>query len=227
MTCNRHNRVSGLICGLVAAGLVVPAGEPCAAPRPVRVVCIGDSLTACGGRGGRYTDWLAVWLPEAEIVNKGIGGDTLAGGRARFRRDVLDLDPDAVVIELGANDFWQAERPIEALAADLEHMVRAARNAGIEVVLASCFGDAEAGDASGEFRMDRRRRYALGISRFERDIAARYDCAYVPNMQVDIKPVDDFPECWDDRRHPNRAGNKAVARRILAALRERGIRRTG
>jgi hypothetical protein len=36
------------------------------------IVCIGDSLTACGGLGGKYTDYLKQLLPRHSIINKGI-----------------------------------------------------------------------------------------------------------------------------------------------------------
>ena len=55
------------------------------------IVCIGDSLTACGLPGGSYTDHLSKWLKKHTVINKGIGGDTLAGGRKRFEKDVLQL----------------------------------------------------------------------------------------------------------------------------------------
>lgn len=193
------------------------------AKTPPRVVCIGDSLTACGGPGGHYTDFLATWLPQCEVINKGIGGNTLAQGRARYPQDVLALHPDIVVIELGANDFWKAKRPVEELAADLEYMVKAARQAGAQVVIASCFGDVESGDPSPEFQEDVHARYARGIARFERDICARYGCFYVPNMQIHIKPVKDHPECWDNTHHPNKTGNESVARQILPEL-EKALR---
>ncbi len=204
--------------GVFLAGLLMLVPAQSLSQPPVRVVCVGDSLTACGGPGGRYTDYLSAWLPSAEIINKGISGDTLGGGRKRYEQDVLALSPGIVVIELGANDFWKAKRAIEELAADLEHMVSAARRTGAQVVIASCFGDVETGDASPEFQDDIRSRYAREIARFERDIAACYGCFYVPNMQVDIKPITDHPQFWAKDRHPNKAGNEFVARRILPEL---------
>jgi len=188
------------------------------AAKPIRIVCIGDSLTACGGSGGHFTDHLTSWLPGAEIINKGIGGDTLAGGRARYEKDVLLLQPDVVVIELGANDFWQAKRPIDDLAADLEYMISTARASNAQVVIASCFGDVEQGDSSPEFIEDLHSRYACEIARFERRLVTQYGCFYVPNMQLDIKPAKEHPEFWSDNNHPNKAGNERVARRILAEL---------
>lgn len=186
---------------------------------PVKIVCIGDSLTVCGGDGGRYTDWLQTWLPEYIIINKGVNGDTLAGGRQRFQPDVLELKPDVVVIELGANDFWQRQRPIEALKEDLEEMVKRAKDAGAEVVIASCFGrrdyttedDVEYDPAHYDF--------ADAIAEMESDICIRYGCFYVPNMQVDIKPNGRVPY-WADDNHPNKEGNKFVAKRILGKLKE-------
>jgi len=198
---------------LLLAGCVTPS-------EPVRIVCIGDSLTSCGGQGGLYTDWLAAWLPECEIINKGIGGETLGQGRARYQRDVMALNPDVVVIALGANDFWRARQPVDDLASELEYMVGTARHAGIQVVVASCFGDVAAGDSSPEFVDKLRHRYGTGIAVFERQICERYNCFYVPNMQVDIKPVKEHPEYWGDDRHPNKAGNEKVARRILVELKK-------
>ncbi len=210
-------KIKQTVRAFLISSLIISGSAASAQPAP-RVVCIGDSLTACGGPSGRYTDYLTVWRPDLEIINKGIGGNTLAAGRKRYGQDVLALSPNVVVIELGANDFWKASRPIEELAADLEYMVSTARQAGAQVVIASCFGDVETGDPSPEFRDDIHSRYARGIAQFEKNIAARYGCFYVPNMQADIKPVSEHPQFWSKDRHPNKAGNELVARRILSGL---------
>lgn len=41
---------------------------------PKCIVCLGDSLTACEGAGGRYSDWLQLDLSYYEVINSGIGG---------------------------------------------------------------------------------------------------------------------------------------------------------
>ncbi len=211
MTRRQTVMLAGALVGLVMTG--------CAQKRSCTIVCVGDSLTACGGEGGKYTDWLAKWLPQHTIVNKGVGGDTLAGGRTRFQRDVIDLNPDIVVIELGANDFWAKSRPIEDLQADLEDMVARCRKIGAQVVIASCFGGRQYGrETKIEFEKDRVD-YAQAIADMEDRVVRKYGCLYVPNMQVDIKP-NGKPLYWDDTNHPNKAGNEFVARRILAELRK-------
>lgn len=207
-----------IICAVILAGLVLPAG--CRKQRQSQtVVCFGDSLTACGGKGGRYSDWLARWLSNEVIVNKGVNRDTLAGGRARFERDVLALKPDVVIIELGANDFWQMKRGISQLKADLEDMAARAKEAQIEVVIASCFGER---DYLLEKKVEfgpQRYGFADRIWRMEKEICEKYGCFYVPNMQIDIKPNGREPY-WADNLHPNKEGNKFVAKRILTELKK-------
>lgn len=212
-------RVKVLIfCAVVLAGLVAPAG--CRKQRQSRtIVCLGDSLTTCGELNGRYSDWLAEWLPNEIIVNKGVNHDTLADGRARFERDVLDLKPDVVIIELGGSDFWQRKRDISQLKADLEDMAARAKQAAIEVVIASCFGQR---DYLLEEKVEfgpQRYGFAESIWHMEEEICKKYGCFYVPNMQIDIKPNGTGPY-WADRIHPNKEGNRFVAKRILKELKK-------
>ena len=95
-------------CGL---GMQLDAAEvsdqPAAAP--LKIVALGSSTTAPRGSVKKvYCRRLAELLLArgipAEIVNSGIGGSTTEHSRARFKRDVLDHDPDLVVIMLGGND---------------------------------------------------------------------------------------------------------------------------
>jgi len=207
-----------IVCSVVLAISVLPGG--CRKHRQSRtVVCFGDSLTACGGMGGRYSDWLAKWLGDEVIINKGVNGDTLADGRARFARDVLGLKPDVVIIELGANDFWLMKRDISLLHKDLEDMVGRAKQAGIEVVIASCFGERDyLLEEKIEFGPERYG-FADRIWDMEKEICRKYGCFYVPNIQADIKP-NGREDYWHDKYHPNKQGNRFVAKRILAELKK-------
>ncbi len=202
---------------IVFSGAVAMSG--CESKKPKVIVCLGDSLTACGGAGGRYSDYLAKWLDKHTIINKGVNGDTLAGGRARFQTDVLDNSADVVIIALGANDFWQKKRSPGQLKADLEYMVEQANQASVQVVIASCFGDRDlAEEQDVEFSSDRFD-YAYAIAKMEAEVVERFGCFYVPNMQIDIKPNGRVPY-WADDNHPNEIGNEFVAKRILAELKK-------
>jgi lysophospholipase L1-like esterase len=209
-----------MVMKLVAVGVCVAAAVIYLGMRDRRpvLVCLGDSLTSCGGPEGHYSDWLAKLMPQVKVVDAGIGGDTLAGGRLRYEKDVMNHRPQVVLIALGANDFWQRARPVEELGVDLEAMVREARAKNIQVVVASCFGDRSFWEETCvEFDFER---YELAwkIAQMERAVCQQNGCLYVPNMQLDVKPNRLSPY-WDETDHPNRAGNEQVAMRLLPTLR--------
>jgi lysophospholipase L1-like esterase len=211
-----HTILTGGVLVLLVLFVVVMARRAERDRKP-RMICFGDSMTSCGGPGGRYSDYLARSFPEMLLINKGISGETLADGRRRFQRDVLDLKPVALVIALGANDWKRNERPIEALHEDLEFMVRSARQSGIEVVIAGVFG--EHPDPTGRALRERHKGpagLAPQIHAMERALAERYGCGYVPNMQIDLNA----PHCWDASGHPSPEGNRLVAMQILDPLQE-------
>ena len=188
-----------------------------------RIVCFGDSLTSCGGEEGRYSDMLQQSLPEWEFVNSGLGGDTIGGGLARLQQAVLDHHPDYAVIGLGANDYWQRKRPLDDLRRDYEAIVSRCRAQGIRVVLISCFGnDALPPGETIDFTKAglSLEHYAAGLALIERELAARYACTYVSDMQAYVTPKG-RPDLWSDSNHPNAAGNRIVADTILPALRQR------
>ena len=62
-----------------------------------RVVLFGDS------RIEMWKKWPE--LEGFEFINRGIGGETTALGRARFQPDVLALEPDIVILQTGMNDL--------------------------------------------------------------------------------------------------------------------------
>lgn len=64
------------------------------------IVFVGDSLT-----GGWKGPMLAEAFPGLKIANRGIGGDTSRGVLFRFKEDVLDLNPRAIMLLVGGNDL--------------------------------------------------------------------------------------------------------------------------
>ena len=87
-----------------------------AAERPVRIVALGDSLTA--GYGLPLADAFPTKLQtalrakgiEASVSNAGVSGDTASGARERLDWSVPD-GTDAVIVELGANDALRGIDP--------------------------------------------------------------------------------------------------------------------
>lgn len=183
----------------------------------MRVVCFGDSLTSCGGPNARYSDILQDRFPDHEFVNKGVGGDTFVDARARLQADMVDLNPDVVVVGFGANDWWKAERPPEAWAADLDAIVQAVEEAGAAAVIAGVFGLIRSSDGQlveKTYGADERSRQFRDL---ERAVAEKYGCAYIPNIQQEIVGN---RTCWRDRNHPNEHGNRFVADQLEPVLEE-------
>lgn len=101
-------------CALLAATLALPGH----ASAELRILGFGDSLMAGYGLppGDGFTDQLQRVLEEdgiaAEVINAGVSGDTSAGGLSRLGWS-LSENPDAVILELGANDGLRGTDPAE------------------------------------------------------------------------------------------------------------------
>jgi lysophospholipase L1-like esterase len=100
-----------------------------------RVVFYGDSITDAWGRqpGG------APFFPGKPYLNRGISGQTTAQMLVRFRQDVVDLKPAAVLILAGTNDIAgntgvSTPRMIEDNFASMAEIAKANH---IRVILAS------------------------------------------------------------------------------------------
>ncbi|MFI2743674.1 SGNH/GDSL hydrolase family protein [Zhouia sp. PK063] len=97
------------------------------------IVFIGNSIT----EGWINTD--PDYFKEHPYINRGIGGQTTSQMLVRFREDVLNLKPKAVVILAGANDIAQNTGPItiENIFGNIVSMTQLAKANGIQPVLCS------------------------------------------------------------------------------------------
>lgn len=96
-----------------------------------RVVFIGDSITE---------GWnLRKSFPKKAYINRGISGQTSSQILLRFRQDVINLHPAAVVILAGTNDLAENTGPatLSQIEGNLESMAQLGRANRIAVVLCS------------------------------------------------------------------------------------------
>jgi lysophospholipase L1-like esterase len=99
-----------------------------------RVVFMGDSITDNWQRA-QYGGF----FPGKPYVDRGISGQTTPQMLIRFRPDVIDLKPKAVVILAGTNDIAANTGPMtdDEIEANIQSMAELAKAHGIKVVLSS------------------------------------------------------------------------------------------
>jgi acyl-CoA thioesterase-1 len=124
--------------GLAVASLAAVALPAHATDRTLLV--FGDSLSAAYGIAPRQ-GWVTLLAERIakqglpwKVVNASVSGETTAGGLRRLPEDLRRHKPDAVLIELGANDALRGQ-PVESIRRNLDEMVRLVRDAHAEPVL--------------------------------------------------------------------------------------------
>jgi acyl-CoA thioesterase I len=187
--------------------------------RTVRIVVLGDSLTA--GYGVRAVDAFPAKLETAlraggrsvTVANAGVSGETAAMGLARLDRSISD-DTDAVILELGANDMLRGFEPNVTRAA-LTAILRNLEGRRVDVLLCGVRTQPTHGDE-----------YKSAFAAMFSSVASEHNVLFYPAF--DDAFVDDPQLKLRDGLHPTAAGIEAVVTRILPkveALIDRASRR--
>ncbi|WP_319585117.1 arylesterase [uncultured Pseudodesulfovibrio sp.] len=172
----------------------------------LKIACFGDSLTE--GYGLAREEALPAILQRelyergvaARCLNFGVSGDTSEDGLDRLD-DVLEAEPDRVVLAFGANDCFLDE-PVEEVSARLSALIEAFRDRDIPVLLVGV----NAGlNPDPDYR-----------ARFEAiypALAKQYDIALFPDL---LAPYQGDPSLTLlDGMHPNEAGVQAMGRALV------------
>jgi lysophospholipase L1-like esterase len=189
-----------------------------AAVKPVtagenRVVFFGDSITDI---------WhLDQYFPGKNYINRGIGGQTTSQMLVRFRQDVIDLRPKAVVILAGTNDIAGNTGPIanSDIEANLSSLADLARANGIRVVYSSVLPVYNYTEKSKDFFAQRPPARILELNAWLKQYCAKNGIVYLDYFSA---TVDDKGllrrELADDGLHPNDAGYKIMTPLAEAAI---------
>jgi lysophospholipase L1-like esterase len=187
------------------------------APGENRVVFFGDSITDI---------WhLDAYFPGKPYLNRGIGGQTTPQMLVRFRQDVIDLHPKAVVILAGTNDIAGNTGPmrLEDIEANYASLAELARAHDIRVIYSSVLPVHNYTPRSHDFFAQRSPEKILTLNRWLKNYCASSDgCLYLDYFSA---MVDDQGllkrDLADDGLHPNAAGFK-----IMAPMAETAIERS-
>lgn len=180
-------------------------------PGPVRIACFGDSLTE--GYGLSFDEALPAALErrlrdegfDVVCLNHGVSGDTAGDGVQRLG-SVLAEEPQAVVLEFGANDSFLDEA-VEVVEAHLRILIERFRDDGVPVLLVG---------VNAGLNPD-----SVYRKRFEAifpALAERYRLPLFPDILATYQ--DDPALTLMDGLHPNAAGVETMARALLPQVAE-------
>lgn len=200
--------LAALAAGLLALlTLMFPAAAQ--SPPPLRLVALGDSLTAgyLLPADAAFPVLLQKALTAAgrrvEIANAGVSGDTTAGGLARLDWSVPD-GTRGVILELGANDALRGLDPARA-EANLDAMITRLKARNIEVLLAGMYAPRNNGPE-----------YVAAFDAIFPRLAARHGLMLYPFFLEGVTGAGGM--VLPDGMHPNRAGVEEIVRRILPTV---------
>jgi len=192
-------------------GLLAATGQASAADRPVKIVLLGDSLTA--GLGLSAQDAFPAKLARAmkakghavDIADAGVSGDTASAGLARVTWSAPE-GTDAVIVEFGANDALRGVDPKVTRAA-LDKILRGLKVRGVEVLLAGMQAPRNMGPD-----------YVRAFDSIFPELAAAHGVLFYPFFLdgVATDPKLNQP----DGLHPNAAGVDVIVARILPKVEE-------
>ena len=190
----------------VGCGMVTPVmAAPASTGAPLKLLALGDSLTAGYGlpEPQAFTTQLQAALRakgyQVTIINAGVSGDTTAGGLSRLDWALADK-PDAVLVELGANDMLRGLDPAAARR-NLDGILKRLAADKLPVLLAGMYASPSLG-----------RTYADQFNAIYPDLARTYDVQLYPFFLDGVAA--DAALNQGDGIHPNAAGVKVIVERI-------------
>jgi len=200
-----------------------------AAP-PVRIVCLGDSVTKAVRLGVEPQQTFCALLEKelttaerpVEVVNAGVGGNTTADGLARFERDVLAREPVGVVIMFGLNDSWidagtsPSRLTTEQFRDNLKQMIATLKSRGVQVVLMT--PNPAIAPTYGPERNRTLKPYVEAVRQIAREEDLALVDVYARFAELGLEGAD-VNGLFTDAMHPNPAGQKLIADLLAPSLR--------
>lgn len=182
---------------------------------PSRATAIGDSITAGGvmidGESGdppypaRLQNLLRARSPQAQVINRGVGGQRTDGGLGTLTTALSTDRPGFVLIMEGTNDVRQFV-PLDQAAGNLREMVRRAKANKTVPVLATI--PRQLGAA--QFFADD----VVELNAMIRQIASQENATLADVFAA----LPDETFFLNDGFHPNSRGNEAIAVTFDSAL---------
>jgi len=181
---------------------------------PNRVVFMGNSITE------GWSNFDEDFFINNPFINRGISGQTTPQMLIRFRPDVVNLNPKAVVILAGINDIAENTGPVtlENIAENIISMAEIAKANGIKVLICTTLPAIDFPWSPGMEPGPK----VIKLNSILKAYCDSNDITYVDYFSAmsDEKGGLKVPEYTtaDDLVHPNLAGYKVMEKIILKAL---------
>jgi len=209
---------------------------PTAEPEALRVVVFGDSLTGHRPGGGhqgqylKYADLLQLMLEarvgigRVEMINSGWAGDkTYAdpptqtpGAVARLDRDVIDHEPDIVIVLIGGNDKLADDEARQRTADNLDTIAARLKDAGAKVLMLQ-YPPAMPNPGAPDKAWDLAKVNGLIAAAAESHVLPVHDLGPAMNAAAEQHSRTDLVDA-DDGVHLHPRGEMVFARSIFAEL---------
>ncbi len=203
-----------------------------------KMVCIGDSITDCGRRGESaplgigyvklFRDMVIANFPERniQIINKGIGGNTILDLKWRWEDDVLYHKPDWLSILVGINDvhrvirkgpFWEELDPAKFRGYYDEMLKEAKEKVGCKMVLIEPFFITVS--KSDEFRVLVQKELKA-YRKVVADLSRKYNTLLIKTQDIFDRQLQyrDSETFCAEPVHPNPTGHILIANALFNLL---------
>ncbi|MGY8666668.1 arylesterase [Bradyrhizobium sp. UFLA05-109] len=194
---------------LMVALMTGIAGASAQTKSPVKLVVLGDSLSA--GLGLQGQDAFPMRLQKAlkdkgiavDMINAGVSGDTSSGGRDRLDWSVPE-GTEGVIVELGANDALRGLDP-DVTRAALSDIVARLKARGVAVMLCGML-------APPNYGAD----YAARFNSIYPDLAKKFDVPLYPFFLDGVAADAKLNQA--DGIHPTAAGVDIIVKNMMPTV---------
>ena len=182
-------------------------------PLEDHIVFMGNSITQF------WKPTRPEFFDKNPYLDRGISGQTTSQMLLRFRQDVIDLQPKAVVILAGINDIAENTGPIkvENIFGNIVSMVELAKANDIEVILCSVL---PAAAFPWNAKIDPKQKI-VQLNNLLSAYAKKQDISYV--NYYDAMVMEDLslnPEYAEDGVHPNKKGYSVMEPLVEQAIQQ-------
>ena len=173
--------------------------------RELKLLAFGDSLVAGYGlpKKDGFSDQLEATLNHAgirlKVINAGVSGDTSAGGLSRIDW-ALGANPDAILLELGANDSLRGIDPA-ITKMNLQKILTKLQKIGVPILFAGMIAPPNMG-----------KEYGLEFEKVYLELAEANEVIFYRFFLEGVAGVPELNQ--EDGIHPNKEGVLKIVKKI-------------